>query len=477
MRGARFDSFVVFAEMRTGSNFLEANLNALEGVACHGEAFNPHFIGYPNREAILGIDQATRDADPHVLFDAIRDEAGALGGFRYFHDHDPRVLDRALDDPRVAKIILTRNPAESYISWCIAQSTGQWKLTDVNARKDGQAVFDADEFADHVSALQAFQVTLLNRLQVSGQTAFYVDYEDLQSVDVMNGLAAFLGVPGRLEGLDNTLKVQNPAALSEKVANFDEMQAALGGMDRFNLTRTPNFEPRRGPAVPTYVAAAEAPLLYLPIKGGPVAEVENWLAAVDGLSPDALQRKLSQKQLRQWKRKHPGHRSFTVLRHPAARAHHAFCTHVLNTGPETYPLIRETLRKRYKLPVPDTAPGPDWSVAEHRAAFLAFLAFLKGNLNGQTAIRVDAAWCTQAQALQGFGEFITPDLVIREADLTEDLTYLARRVGCTAPDVPTLAADTPFALSEFYDAEIEQAVKAAYQRDYMMFGFGPFRQP
>ena len=41
----RFDSFVILAGMRTGSNFLEANLNALPGVTCHGEVFNPHFIG------------------------------------------------------------------------------------------------------------------------------------------------------------------------------------------------------------------------------------------------------------------------------------------------------------------------------------------------------------------------------------------------------------------------------------------------
>ena len=51
----RFESFVVFAEMRTGSNFLESNLNALVGVACLGEVFNPHFIGYPNRDEVLGI--------------------------------------------------------------------------------------------------------------------------------------------------------------------------------------------------------------------------------------------------------------------------------------------------------------------------------------------------------------------------------------------------------------------------------------
>ena len=50
----KFDSFVVFAEMRTGSNFLEANLNAFEGISCHGEAFNPFFMGYPKSEPILG---------------------------------------------------------------------------------------------------------------------------------------------------------------------------------------------------------------------------------------------------------------------------------------------------------------------------------------------------------------------------------------------------------------------------------------
>ena len=83
---ADFDSFVVFAEMRTGSNFLEANLNALDGVTCHGEAFNPHFIGYPNRDDILGVTMATRDADPDRLLAAIRAEAG-LSGFRYFNDH------------------------------------------------------------------------------------------------------------------------------------------------------------------------------------------------------------------------------------------------------------------------------------------------------------------------------------------------------------------------------------------------------
>mgnify|MGYP003679545410 FL=1 len=41
---ARFDAFVMFAEMRTGSNHLEESLNTLSDVTSHGEVFNPSFI-------------------------------------------------------------------------------------------------------------------------------------------------------------------------------------------------------------------------------------------------------------------------------------------------------------------------------------------------------------------------------------------------------------------------------------------------
>lgn len=471
-----FDYFVVLAEMRTGSNFLEANLNALDGVACHGEAFNPHFIGYPNRDAMLEVTQAQRDADPARLIAAIKTTPGALGGFRYFHDHDPRVLDLMLDDPCCAKIILTRNPLDSYVSWKIAQATGQWKLTDVKRRKESLAQFEAEEFAAHVEALQQFQVLLLNRLQTSGQTAFYVAYEDLQDLGVMNGLARWLGVEARLEALDQSLKPQNPGAVIDKVANPDQMVAALAGLDRFNLTRTPNFEPRRGAAVPSYVTGAETPLLYLPVRGGPEAEVLGWMAALDGVAPEALPTKLNQKDLRQWKRQHPGHRSFTVLRHPAARAHQVFCSRILNDGPGSYRQIRDLLRKKFKLPIPKAAPDAGYSRADHRAAFEAFLEFLRMNLAGQTPVRVDAAWGTQAQVLAGFAEFASPDLVLREEELAEALPDLARRLGRQAVDTPQAAApDTPYALDDIYDAAIEALVADVYQRDYMMFGFGPWR--
>lgn len=241
----RFDYFVVFAEMRTGSNFLEANINSFPALSCLGEAFNPHFIGYPNREDCLGVSEEARNREPHVLIEAVKNAQG-LAGFRFFHDHEPRVLNDILNDPRCAKIILTRNPVESYVSWKIAQETGQWKLTNVAKRKDAQAVFDAKEFGAHLEALQAFQLRLMKALQTTGQTAFYVAYEDLQDVDVMNGLAAYLEQPDKLERLDRNLKRQNPEPLSKKVANFEEMEACLSKTDHFGLARTPNFEARRG---------------------------------------------------------------------------------------------------------------------------------------------------------------------------------------------------------------------------------------
>lgn len=469
-----FDYFVVLAEMRTGSNFLEANLNSFDGIECHGEAFNPHFIGYPNTTEILGVTQAMREADPQRLIDTIKTQVRGIGGFRFFNDHDPRVVDAMLGDPRCAKIVLTRNPIESYVSLQIARATGQWKLTNVKNVKQDTARFDVAEFEEHLGALQEFQVRILNTLQKTGQTAFYVSYEDLQDVEVMNGLAQWLGCPTRINALDKKLKKQNPEPMDEKVVNYAEMERALARLDRFNLTRTPNFEPRRGPQFPTYVAAARTPLLYLPVRNSGETAVLGWLARLDGVRTDDLQTGFTYKTLRDWKRTTPGHRAFTVVRHPLRRAHAAFCAHIRGDGPETYPELRQTLRKMFKLPVPAELREP-LSRDAHREAFLSFLSFLKANLNGQTGVRVDLSWASQAAVLQGYSNFAMPDMILREDALATDLRLLAISVG-RGDSPPAEPVADPYAtlLAEIVDKEVEQACAQACQRDYMTFGFGPY---
>lgn len=466
----RFHSFVLFAEMRTGSNFLETNLNAIPGLTCVGEAFNPHFIGYPKSKTILGFNQKQRDARPDDLLDAMA-EAPEITGFRYFHDHDPRILDRIIKDPGCAKIMLTRDSVDSFVSWKIAQATGQWKLTDIVRRREAEVTFDPLEFAGYIAELRSFRQDVTRRLQAEGQTAFPVAYTDLSSLDVINGLARYLGAQAPLQKLQDSLKVQNPAPVAQRVSNIGALEETLDAHSLRDFALAPDLEPRRFAVVPTYVLGAETPLIYMPVRGGPVSVVSAWLAALDGVEMNALPTGLSQKDLRLWKRERPGHRSFTVIRHPVARAHHAFCQHILGMGQPEFTAIRKTLVKRYKLPIPQNGPDPAYSLSQHRKGFKAFLRFLHPNLHGQTAIRIDPAWCGQAQAIAGFGNMALPDLILRETELQAVLPGLARHVGSTAPEPGQAAPDRPFSLNQIYDEEIETLCSAAYHRDYMTFGF------
>jgi len=469
----KFDYFIVLAEMRTGSNLLEANLNMLAGVSCHGEAFNPSFMGHPKAEELLGIDHATREDNPKLLLERIKDSDG-LAGFRFFHDHDPRILQTCLDDPRCAKVILTRNPVDSFVSWKIAQATGQWKLTNATHAKTTSIDFEPDAFEAHLEALLTFQSRLQHALQTSGQTAFYIGYDDLRDVDVVNGLAAFLGVEARLSNINKKLKKQNPEPLDQKVSNFDEMQQALRGLDRFDLGRTPNFEPKRGPAIPTYFAAPKSGLLYLPLRSGPDAAICNWLGALDG-GQDVIAN-FSQRSLRDWQSSRRLHRSFAALRHPVARAHAAFCDRILSNEKGSLPELRANLRKIHKLPIPpdgtDFSPDDGYDQAAHHAAFLAFLEFLKPNLSGQTSIRVDPSWANQHTLLQGMAQFALPDVILREDDLARDLPHLASQIGIdNCPDWVAGAHHEHDRLAAIYDAQIEGAAQSAYALDYRVFGF------
>ena len=49
-------------------------------------------------------------------------------------------------------------------------------------------------------------------------------------------------------------------------------------------------------------------------------------------------------------------------------------------------------------------------------------------------------------------------------------------IGIDPPALPEAEPETPFNLAEIYDREIERTTKAAYQRDYMLFGFGPWSE-
>lgn len=460
-----FNYFVIFADMRTGSNLLEASLNSFEGIECHGEAFNPAFIGYPKRDDLLGITAKERDKHPVKLIRTIKNKSDGIGGFRLFHNHDARAAEHCLNDPACAKIILSRNPVESYVSLKIARATDQWKLTSHSKRKSAQISFDAAEFEKMLDGQRTFRAHIQHHLQTTGQTGFYISYPDLQNPDVINGLARFLGVETPKEQIQTNIKKQNPGHLSEKVLNFEEMEEALARSDFFELTELPGYEPARGANVPSCVTIDTPSRVYMPLRGMDHSAIETAMAQQN--PDDAPTRDYNQKTLREWKKDHPGHVSFTVVSHPVERAHTTFCRNILNIGEDTFTEIRDILRRQHDLPIPVGAPGEGWDIEQHRAAFIAFMDFVHSNLTGQTALRAENTWASQTSLLEGISSFAFPDHILRSNNLSEGLAMvLGQNVSLTRPD-----ADQPFSLAKIYNGKVESAVKACYKKDYINFGF------
>lgn len=450
-----FRSFVIFAGMRTGSNLLESTLNAIKRVTCFGEAFNPYMMGWPDKSELKGIGVAEREADPIRLLDAIV-TAKHLNGFRYFHDHDPRVLAPILADRTCAKIVLTRNPLDSYVSTRLAWETNQWKLNETETPIRARITFDPAEFRESLDAGMAFLAQVQQSLQTSGQTAFWLNYDDLRDPAVLTGLLHWLGRTDLEEVQPASDQVpQNPREMAEKVENLAEMEAALARIDPFQMQSLPNFEPRRGPAVPGFLATETGRgLVFMPVQGGPTTAVESWMRGLAEVTGD-----FTQNSLRQWKRGHPGHRSFTVLRHPLHRAHAAFCE-LLGGRNDA---LRKVLAEVHRVPIPADDP---LSAVEDAAVFAGFLDFLRRNLNAQTRLPTQPGWASQSEVVAGFARFSTPDALLREDRLAEEMTALATAAGVRAQP------PQPEAIPAFLnDPALRKAAKAAYQRDYVMLGF------
>lgn len=462
-----FEYFVVLAEMRTGSNLLESNLNAIEGIDCYGELFNPVFINTSGTDSFLGVTLAERDADPWALLNAIRTDSKQRAGFRLFHNHDPRIWQHVLTDPACAKIILTRNPLDAFVSQKIAGATQQWKLGNVRNRRQSKVAFDGVEFERFLNRLQQTQQQIQHAMQITGQTPYYISYDDVNDINVLNGLARWLGVSPTLTNLPRTHKKQNPEPLEEKLSNPQDLAAGLALIDRFDMRRTPNFEVRRGPMLDASYAGAKTPLLFMPTRGAPERNVIRWLAALDGVSEGDLPRDFNNGRLVDWRRANPGFRSFTVLRDPLKRAHTVFCTKVL-TG--HFEEVREHMARLFDQDLPK---GPaTLPVDAHRAAFKAYLRFAGASVSGQTGLQPWPMWASQAALLQGYTDAAVPDVVLREDHLAEDLTWLARRVGHQNPPAyePEVQAGG-VSLDQIVDDEIISLVQDAYRRDYAQFGF------
>ena len=491
--------FAVLGVMRTGSNLLQRTLEQFPSINSHGELFNPAFIGSPRNSPDFGLTLAERDADPQALIEAMirKGRNNTLSGFRLFDGHDLHAKNLVLADRTAAKIVLRRNPLDSYVSLKIARETDQWMLNKQRARRTAMIRFDLAEYQDYLTRILAFYAGISRVLKTTGQTAFEIDYADVRDLAVVNGIATWLGLDEQLESIEDTIQRQNPAELEDKVENYAEMVEALRTSGGVHRTGDGVSGDRAGGLRFMHVARS-VPLLYAAIPGGPNEQVQRWMYGIDGGDParpdfaelmaslSPLGTPQNRKALTDWLQTHPDHVCFTAVRHPVARAYDAFMKRIYTADPVAgFPRIRTHAETHFGMHLPagdgqdaDALAAAGYDADRHRAAFGAFLDFLRANIAGRTPMRVDTSWAPQHEFVDGFSSAVTLSMVLREQDLVAGAAYLRKRFGLGDLRNGVLKAreeHTPFTLAQIWSPQIEAQCRTIYARDYMLFGFGDWR--
>ncbi|MEO0342494.1 MAG: hypothetical protein AAF198_03575 [Pseudomonadota bacterium] len=423
-----------------------------------GELFNPGFIGRPkfNREA--HPDFQLREVDPVGFLDKLIGQSEAkLLGFRLFDGHDDRVLSHVLSDTSCAKIVLRRDPLHCFLSRQIVSQTDQWRLADVAKRKESKVVFDPEEFEAFRDRQNAYYGWINQELQQRGQTAFWINFQDLQDVEIWNGVFKYLGVNDYKARPQSRLIRQNPEPLEEKVSNPEAIipyateetlpAPPVSKIDAIETSMAMNLTTARGADL-SNTFFSEALIKY--VKKGARARATK----ID----------TSDLKIKTWQMKHPEHEMFFCVEDPVHRAYRAFDTYVLRPPHGAARHMRRNLILFYGLDwdldhILEVSPK-DYSLANYVKDFKTFLRFLEKHLLGQTRSKPHHDWNFQYLRLQAIQSRI-PRTTIVEQRLDSNFSE-------TKINLPTFSG--LYSLAEFLDEDIINLVGKAYAEDIFRFG-------
>ncbi len=479
MAADNFRSFAIFGAMRSGSNLLERYINQFDGLKCHGELFNPAFIGWSGQESYLGVDKAARDAVPGQLVDAIlANDAENIPGFRIFRDHNENAIEQFLQDKSCAKIILSRDPIDSFTSLKIARKTDQWLIHDELHRKTAQIYFDISEFEEYRKIRQAYSDKIIAILKASGQEFFNIHFDQLNDAGKINELAAFLGAKTPIQDLKEIIKRQNPGALNDKIVNYAEVFEQLG-LPEPEVLRPglPVFASEKGTDLSRAYFLSEKNVIFAPIPSAPDGRIRQWLSEVDGAAPV---NNFGMDAYKNWQNEHNNPIIFAVLRHPVKRAYDVFMRKIFLKNAGGFAKIREALEVKFGVFLPDLDTSLEdlgYDKSAHRAAFSQFLLFIHHNLNEQTDIRTDGRWRSQSDLIAAYEKLFGECEAIKETDLDFATGYFANRLALNKmPNaIPAQKNQWLFELADIYSPEIEKLTRIAYAQDYDRFKFQNWR--
>lgn len=482
MNPRTFKYFVIVATMRSGSNMLERTLVQFDEISGYGELYNPSFVGDPYQKSGLEITPEERGQAPEKLLSIIQENAGdTIAGFRIFPDHNDQMLDFCLRDKTCAKIVLTRNPLESFVSLQLAEDNDRWQMRDITLRQEASYALDQEEFERYLEGSAKFYGDVHAVLQETGQTAFRIDYEDLGELRKVNGLARFLGVGSKLNNFKFRGSKQNPGNLADKIENYADVMAALHPIKRLDDRVFEYLEPRTRKSNEDIHFAKNMPLAYLPTKPREIDPIIPWLKSIDpkGEKPS---NGLNKKEIKAWLSEENIKFTFTDLEHPVDRAYRSFCEFFVTPNRGRYAGIRKLLISHYELDLlPNSYNGPvdkeglervGYSLKKHRANFKKFLKFLKATLRDQALYQPKPEFCSQLERLRSYEDLAHPQYIALPHTRHLVLPMITKLLGVDGKELPEPECiHYPFSLDDVYDYSIEALTRKAYARDYQNFGF------
>ncbi|MEO1491533.1 MAG: hypothetical protein AAFV19_05190 [Pseudomonadota bacterium] len=474
--------FAIFGAMRTGSNLLERTIEALGDTVCYGEVFNPSFIGGPMKVDARGWTPKTRDAEPLEFLADLLQRDTRLPGFRIFQGHTEIALRFALADPDCARIILRRDPLDSYISLKIARETDQWVLRYPRRRISVRIRFDLAEYTRYREAQDAHYAWMDQVMADAGTDALRIDYARLKTPEVLQAVARHIGSTGNPPDTAPLIR-QNPGPLSLKVSNYAEMCAALGLEPEAAAPGAASLASE----IPDVLAPPQGLHAFAPIDGpgfGPGVAFLNWL---DHRGDPAGSQPLGQ-----------------VL--DAAARGEAFASRGSDTLEEriVFTIVCDPLERVYAL-LQEELFGPGWKHAAIRRLLAEQVGALpegRGALRDPAAFPVDLARSTLRAylelidtALSGAGRIVPPHAwypqvdqitalearqrIARVLNLHELPTFIRRQCARVSVPVPS-ARDLEQiltagrlrvpAIETVADPDIRDRVRRIYAADETAFG-------
>lgn len=472
--------FAILGAMRTGSNLLERTLGQLQDTICYGEAFNPSFVSGPRKTEVLGYTVAKRDADPiGFLEHLISAEPTRIAGFRIFQNHSPEAMDYVLSDPRCIRIILTRDPLDSYISLKIAQRTDQWMLNNPRRRTTVRVQFDKAAFETFCQKREAHFTWLDQRLKAHGQDAIRIDYADLENHALLQRLASRIGSSGVVP-VEPPIMRQNPVSRAAKVENYAEMCAVLG-LDA---------ETAKDDATPFWgsiIRPDQFGVAYAPIMGNAFEPMIALLHRIENrdfdrpkiAAPDLFDR--AQRGVLYPEDTQLDVPVITMVSDPFRRLHAAFVSEVFGPGWNFSKLRKALIQHHGEMPPPRRLiqQQAEYPAQMHRRHFTGFLEHVAETFGSGEEGLLRPEWKPQSDAIEAHREQreIT---IFKHEDFTDaanwltDLMKLRRFPRGQINGMRQARQQALVPIQEVAIPELTSTVKALHSVDYDQFGYQKF---